>query len=201
MSKFFAALLIGGCMISPASAALIVDTGTPVNNAPVWALNSWQYFGGKFSIGSDQTVNAIEGFFSAVEGGNISFAIHANGGNAPGAVLYATSRTVTDNTSMNWHGVSGLNWALSAGNYWVSFKPDADIAGGVSSSAANPLVQYAQGYADYQWWPLAPEEVDFLRMGVRIDATPTATEVPEPGSVALSWLALAGLCLARRRVR
>ncbi len=201
MSKILAALLIAGSMMSQAQAALIVDTGPAVNTGAGWALYDWQYFGGKFSIGSGQTVHAIDGHFSAYLGGNVSFAIHANGGNTPGAVLYAASSAIPDGTSLNWYGVSGLNWDLAAGDYWVSLRPDASIAGAVMASAANPMAQYAQGHGDYQWYDRTPGTMDFIKMGVRIDATPAAAEVAEPGNLALLGLALAGLGLVRRRMR
>lgn len=199
MHKLLAALLIAGCTIGQANATLIVDTGAPNVGKGRYALYSWQYFAGQFSIGAGQKINAIESYFSAYNGGTVSFAIHANGGNRPGALLFSADRSVGHDNVMNWHGVADLGWELAAGDYWVSIKPDANIAGSIGGSAANPMAHYAQGAGDYEWWDFPVGSKDFIQMGVRIDASPSATAVPEPGSLALVALALGTLGLMRRR--
>ncbi len=136
MSKILLALMLAAGFMGQANAALIVDTGA-VENGTGWTLVDWQYFGGKFSINSAQTINAIDSYFNVTGSGSLNFSIHANGGNVPGSVLYTTSDWYGAGSAMGWHGVSGLNWNLAAGDYWVSFRPDATFYGAVPGNHAD----------------------------------------------------------------
>ncbi|GAA5168453.1 hypothetical protein [Viridibacterium curvum] len=185
-----------GLAASPASASYVVDTGTPTQSG-MWMFNANQYFAGEFDLTSSAVLNSIEGFFST-DSGSVAISIHADGGSLPGSILY-TANLTTGTGSEAWRGLSGLDWALTAGEYWVSFKPTftssyASFGSGVSS----PMSQYAQGSGSYVWADEGPHFFDFLNAGVRIDATVAA--VPE-ASTALMYgaglLVLGGL--ARRR--
>src|SRR6056297_1011437 len=82
-------------------AGIIIDTGTPSNGAP-WTFSDVpsvsQYFSGQFSIGNAFTMNSIEGYLSnSFGGGTVDIAIHSNGGNVPGRILY-TASVFLDNT-------------------------------------------------------------------------------------------------------
>lgn len=200
MSKILIALMLAAGCMGQANAALIVDTGGS-GSGTGWALYDWQYFGGKFSIGSAQTINAIDTYINVITAGNLQYAIHADGGNVPGSELYAASTWFGGGSPMGWHGVAGLNWNLAAGDYWVTFRPDATFGGSIANRATNPMAQYVHGNDVFGWYDRAPGVMDYLNLSARIDATPAAGNVPEPASLALLGIGLLGFGLSRRRAK
>ncbi|HSD36836.1 MAG TPA: PEP-CTERM sorting domain-containing protein [Rhodocyclaceae bacterium] len=176
-----------------AQATNIVDTGTPGG----WGLtfDKTQYFAGEFSLLDDSSINGIQGYF-ATAAGNVGISVLSNFGDLPGSVLYSTNLVTTAGAAA-WRGVSGLDWSLAAGTYWVAFTPDFTSAyNEIVVGAATPLLAYAQhgGSGDWQ----AP--LYNLGLGVRIDGVAAvAADVPEPTSIALCALGLAGLAVVARR--
>ena len=113
--------------------------------------------------------------------------------------MYST----TFNTSLGnlaWNGAAGLDWNVGAGTYWAVFSASYDA--GSQSSMPGIAPQPLDGYAltqGGQWYDAADLA---LGQGLRVDATAAqaAAAVPEPGSMALFGLGLAGAgMLARRR--
>jgi|GEM_PF-1050939 len=158
------------------TAAYVVDTGQP-DESINWLFNDEQYFGGEFSIDNNLIINSIEGYFSnnhatIGQDGVVTIGIHEDGGNIPGTVLYSVQINIGADAIPDWYGATGLNWALSAGTYWVSFIPDADIDGVMPGLASNPLDEYALGsILTPGWQDRGPDSWDHLQLGVRIDAS------------------------------
>lgn len=196
------AMLCVGTLAVSVQADTIVDTGTPDNSIGWWFSNS-QHFGAEFSVTDATVITSIEGYFSNSNGaaGNVTFSLHADGGYIPGGVLYSSVLGMSSSDPLAWYGVSGLNWNIAAGTYWVSFMPDGNIDGTMPDAAPNPLAQYGQSNGSNNWQGNFPGSWSHLHLGVRINGD--TSSVPDHGSIALMWglVSLAGVALHRRHRR
>ncbi|MBN9695486.1 MAG: hypothetical protein J0L85_06775 [Zoogloea sp.] len=181
----------------PAMAAYIVDTGPGIRGEP-WSFEPAQYFAGEFSLNAWQSIHAIEGYYSNIENtsGTVTIRLHRDGGNTPGEILFSHAHALPAASSLDWYGLSGLDWLVGPGTYWVSFEPDSGIKGIYPGKAPNPMDEYAQ-HSGGGWLDWGPDRFDYLDLGVRIDAT----AIPEPAPLTLALTGLVGMAAARRRSR
>jgi hypothetical protein len=189
--------------MSPASAALIVDTGAP-NTSGGLRVYADQWVAGQFTTMSDYNINSVEGWFGSQDGGSAHATIYAdNGTGLPFGAALHTQQFTLDAPQVGtsaWDGAYGLNWALAAGTYWLAFEV---LAG---DTAENYMPNGAPS-------PLALIGIDispagdgytvsstFYTPGFRIDATPSA--VPVPAAVWLFGTGILGLIgYGKRRSR
>ncbi|MBC3767709.1 hypothetical protein [Neptunicella marina] len=198
-----------------ANATLIVDTGEPVPDdvgasQPTYNNDSYnfyygQYFAGMFGIEEDYLLNSIEGFFSNNSGftGDVVVSILSDDFFYPGETLFSGVVSLAANASMGWYGITGLDWLLTAGDYWVSFVPklmdagaNQSVHGLLPTSARGTMDEYIVGYED-GWSPsLVPYNNAFLP-GVRIDGDintePNPNPVPESSILLLFVIGLLSL--------
>lgn len=184
-------------------ATTIVDTGTP-NDSIQWSFTNGQYFGGQFTIGSATTITDVQGYFDNSYGssdGFVTIALHSDAGtNTPGSVLYSDSIALAGGSTLDWYGLSGLNWSVGAGTYWVSFMPDGNISGTMPGIAPSLLDVYAQGYGTYNWYGAGPDSFDYLKIGIRVESN--SSNVPDGSStVMLVGSVMLGFAAMRRRFR
>ena len=179
--------------IAGANAATIVDTGPGPNVTTGGVVAPDQFLAAEFETGAAKIVT-IEGWISAlVNNTNLRVALYSDGGAVPGAVLFQTSFAA--NPSTGWQGVSGLNWEVGPGAYWVAFE---GISGRASMSfpVSDPLDRYAFTPGIGQPYQANPSST----FGVRILGAPTGA-VPEPSTWATMLLGLFGLGAALRSRR
>lgn len=192
MRATLVALFIAG-YAATANAAIIVDTGTP-DNSTGWSFGTFQYFGAEFDVADATTITQVEGYFGNQWGasGNVAFALHADGGNAPGSVLFSSNIMLGTGAALDWYSASGLNWNVGAGTYWVSFMPDQNIQGTMPGYAPDPLAAYAQASGNYAW---DGGEFNYLDVGVRVHGG--SASVPDEASH-LVWVSVALFGLGAR---
>lgn len=182
------ALAASVSLSTPSSAATIVDTGTPVTMFGGYTVSPYQQLAGRFSVASETSITDVSGFIGDSAGARITIAIHADRG-MPEGILYSGSFTTVAETA--FQGLSGLDWRLDAGDYWISFIGSA--LNYMPRAARTPLAAYAA--ADEYGW----QRDDGLNIGVRINGVSAA--VPEPATWALMLIGFgaAGVALRRRR--
>ena len=194
-------LMLGCCL--QAQAAVIVDTGD-AGSAPsgnTWSLYHYQWLAAEFSLGQATTITDVYGWIANYTGGTASLAIYADGGETPvsaPALFSANFNVVASELAggADWHGASGLSWDLDAGTYWASFesRPNDTYNGGMPSPSANPLVNEAYWYGS-NWYAY-----DDLNFGVKILGNAgSGPVVPEPASMILMGIGLAGAAMRRRK--
>jgi hypothetical protein len=119
-----------------ASAAFVLDTGTPTSNAMAMSLDSGDFYAAEFSLAAGSTVTSIQAyitnaFFADSPNDTFTLAIYSGNNflnNRNAAAVFATQGSYQ---SDGWNGANGLSWTASTGgNYWaaVEINPPADSA-------------------------------------------------------------------------
>lgn len=182
------------------NASTIVDTGVPdpwpdAAGDPVLTLGVAMM--ARFTVlEHSQITDALGHLSSASAGGTFTVALYGDGAGAPGAELFAAAASAPDvtfdlvgNAIPDWRGVSGVDWKVGPGAYWVSFevRPGDTFSGFAANPAPHPLALEGIG-GDGGFIPMA------LALGVRIDAVPVPVPVPGAG-----WLLVGALPLLSLR--
>ena len=152
---------------------MLIDTGQPTDSTYNWSLHnnptSTVWLAGEFTLDQDYILNSIQFFVSHHVSGTVTMVIYEDSGEVPDVSNELFSNTFYGQSGYdaNWDGLTGLNWYLPHGTYWVAIEPrlpDEYYYGGAPSDAPFPLNNYAAYNGSNGFYV----ESDLLTFGLRI---------------------------------
>ncbi|WP_077033775.1 PEP-CTERM sorting domain-containing protein [Pelomonas sp. KK5] len=209
------ALVAAACFASQANAATttVLDTGKPSGGVVgALSIDAVDWMAESFTLSSKTTIDSVLTYVQSTafdEGQGFTVALYAatskGGALVPAINFFADqqgqlqqfSATFTGNGG--WIGQSGLNWTLDAGTYFIAVETDGNGVQGLvlptgGLSRLPGAVAYYTGGSGYDADPSVAADA----FGLRVTAV---SAVPEPASMALMLLGMAGVAAAAGRRR
>jgi hypothetical protein len=165
------------CMVLLVSTALhaerfIVNTGPGPETLPGFSLGGLQWVAVEFDVTEPVTITRIDGWILVFREGFLDLSLYSDGGEVPGELLFRDTGFVNGGNT-GWRGISGLNWTVTPGTYWIGFEPRSDGAvvrmdGALPFPSKHPLQNGA--VVDLESDPVYVEADAVAEMGLRIFA-------------------------------
>ena len=169
-----------------ADAAVPFTTGTPNGTGTPYVVDAYDWLAVRFDVASTFTVTGVGAYLNSISGNpgeQFALALYDDAPGKPGALLNSATVNFSGN---GWNGVSGLNWTLTAGSYWLGVEgiDGSFVAPSGALTMPSTATAFSDGSSGYTRY-------DGLQFGV--------SAVPEPATPALLLVGIAGLMFARRK--
>ena len=196
MSKAFLYALAVSSLSLPGTvqASTVVDTGRPAGTNG-YSLNDGQSLAGYFSLSNATTINGVQGYISNFSPtASVTATLYSDAAVPLAAnVVFTTTFLVPTGGFQNydWFGATGLNWAVGAGNYWLSFATNTGMT--MLDGAPSPLIRYA--FSDGPTY----RQANGLGLGIRV--FDNAGAVPETATwgMMIAGFGMIGAAMRTRR--
>lgn len=191
---------------SQAATIDLINTQAPAGSSiGANTLDSANWLAERFTVDGPVVIDSISVFLtsmdaSADQGKNFTLALYNSAGSTPALNFNSADQGQVQQTSATylqdgWNGVSGLNWSLAAGSYWLAVEVGDGANSATSlmaSTGATPAAEAVATYVGGQRYQAATAADTF---GLQITAAP----VPEPDQWALLLAGLGTCAILRAR--
>jgi hypothetical protein len=188
-----------------ASSADLLNTAVPSGGLSMSnTLDSGDWLAEKFTVGSAAQIDSVSAYVLSLDsfadaGKTFTIALYANNGSNLPALNFAADNqgqlfqtTVTYNGD-GWNGVSGLNWSVAAGSYWLALEVGGDASSAAFLQVPSGALPSAQAVAYYAGGQ------QYAATGLSDTFGAHVTAVPEPSSLMLVLTSLGVVGMAARR--
>lgn len=194
MGKFFVSMMSIILFSSIAEGAVLIDTGAPFGAGGIsicGPLSNASYCNQsvalKVNISEPTNITDIQSYFGrSTIATDLTIALYNSNSNVPSQQLYQSVLTVE---GFGWDGLSNIDWAVDAGDYWVAFevRTGQDFFGYLTNGAPIKLETAFSSNFGSTWQNIGTDYTGALIL----QGTPIVA-VPEPEFYAMI---LAGLCI------
>jgi len=208
MFKISSSTLLGvalSALSTSLPAATLIDTGSPVltSNGAV-AVGQTQWMGISFSLSNSYRISDIQSYFysSSTSFGTLTLSLYAANDGLPGNELYSQEFEIPNplTSYKGWFGVSGVDWLVSPGDYWVTYEArNSQTYMGSLEFPAPTLLTAAVKNEYYTDWTVLSEH----GFGIVVSGD-LVSSVPEPSGIyqfSAGLVVLVGLAARRNRIK